>query len=359
MQQNRTAKSNISLYMTIIVLLVALVIPIFLQIQIARLKRDQQQAVKCAEPILIYDVARDGAVEVLVDGYLAGSGWFVDLSGLVMTADHVIGSPGKKIEVISHSVGRVEAEVIAVDRAHDLALLRLPASSEPYPSLPSAMEVPIAGTAGYCYGAPMFRHDVMMTGFVGRNDTTFEWFGDQQRYVELVHFSAQSPKGFSGGLWMDGQGRVIGLQSGAMVSGSSQVGIAFVIPVEAINALVSRQACAKTPTLGIACEEMWEQPVELRNRLPKDTRGVVVKFIAPQGPAEIAKLQMDDIIIKADSKPIQYRDELLSLVRSKNVGDKIVLTILKPDSHEPAEVEITLGCLEKEWIDHLAKNKNL
>ena len=68
--------------------------------------------------------------------------------GFPTSADHVIGSPGKKIEIISHSIGRVDAEVIAVDRAHDLALLRLSASTQPYPSLPSAQQMPRAASVG-------------------------------------------------------------------------------------------------------------------------------------------------------------------------------------------------------------------
>ena len=335
----------------IIVLILALIVAIFLQIQIFGLRNDKNQQSEYSNVTSLYDLTRKGAVEILADGRLEGSGWFVDSSGLVMTADHVIGLPGKTIEIVSHSVGRVEAQVVAVDRAHDLALLQLPASSEPYPSLPLADKMPLAGTAAFCYGVPLFRHDIMVNGCVARNDTVYEWIRDQQRYLEIVHFSAQTPKGISGGPWIDCNGQVIGLQSGMLGDGEKLQGVAYVISIEAVNALINSKTTAKTPTLGISCEEIWEQSAELRNRLPQNISGLFVKYIMPDGPADSAKLQRDDVIVKADSRPMQYRDELLSYVRSKNVGDKIKLTIVRPDTHQEMEVELTLDCLEKKWLE--------
>ena len=96
-----------------IVLILALVVAIFLQIQILGLRNDQNEQPEYSDVTSLYDLTRKGAVEILVDGRLEGSGWFVDSSGLVMTADHVIGLPGKTIEIVSHSVGRVEAQVVA------------------------------------------------------------------------------------------------------------------------------------------------------------------------------------------------------------------------------------------------------
>ena len=350
MKRNKNANTT-NIVVIILAILAGAILTILIQQRLAGCvtcagKNEQKQS-----DMSLYETARDSSVEILIDGYLAGSGWFVDSDGLIMTADHVIGSPGKTVEIVSHSAGRLPAKVIAVDQGHDLALLQVAQRTEGYPSLPFASEMPSAGTIGYCYGAPMFRHDVMVAGRVGRNGTTYEWFGDQQRYVELVHFSALSPKGFSGGLWINENARVIGLQSGAMVAGDSQVGVAFIIPLEAVINLAKSKTTARTPTLAIACEEMWEQPLDFRKRLPENPKGLVAKVIISEGPADKAKLQANDVIIKVDSQPVEYRDQLLTLVRSKNVGDKITLTIMKPDTHEQSEIEATLGCLEKQWLE--------
>ena len=52
----------------------------------------------------LYAEAKQALVEILVDDHLDGSGWFADPNGLLLTASHVIGRPGRRIEILSHSV---------------------------------------------------------------------------------------------------------------------------------------------------------------------------------------------------------------------------------------------------------------
>ena len=154
---------------------------------------------------------------------------------------------------------------------------------------------------------------------------------------------------------MNERNEVIGLQSGGMTSGSSQVGVTFVVGQEAIQNLVKTQTTAQTPTLGIACEEIWENPATFRKRFPAKTEGLVVKFMQADGAAKLAGLVELDVIVKAEGKEVKYRDELLRMVRQKKIGEKIRLTVMKPDTHEEVEVEVELDCLEKEWIEYFAK----
>ena len=57
----------------------------------------------------LYEKARQASVEILVDDHLDGSGWFADTKGMVFTAAHVIGRPGRRIEILSPAAGRLEA----------------------------------------------------------------------------------------------------------------------------------------------------------------------------------------------------------------------------------------------------------
>src|SRR5258707_706852 len=79
----------------------------------------------------LYDHVRSASVEILIAGRQDGSGWFASDDGLVVTAAHVVwGHVGRKgeghrVEVISPKLGRLDAEIVAVDRGHDLALLQV------------------------------------------------------------------------------------------------------------------------------------------------------------------------------------------------------------------------------------------
>src|SRR5437868_828515 len=76
-----------------------------------------------AEESDLYSNACKSFVEILIDNHLDGSGWIATADGIAVTTAHVVGSPGKRIEIQSESLGRLEAKVIAVDRGNDTALL--------------------------------------------------------------------------------------------------------------------------------------------------------------------------------------------------------------------------------------------
>src|SRR5258708_22290252 len=100
----------------------------------------------------VYERAKAGSVELLVDGHLSGSGWFADKSGLVMTAAHVIEKPGRRLEVNSPSLNRLPAKVVAVDLGHDLALLKVDLGQREAPALSFAERLPAPGTEVYWFG---------------------------------------------------------------------------------------------------------------------------------------------------------------------------------------------------------------
>ena len=67
------------------------------------------------EPKEIYERAQATCVEVIVEGRLAGSGWFASKNGHVFTAEHVIhGAPKGSITLRTNGNGEVPAHVVAI-----------------------------------------------------------------------------------------------------------------------------------------------------------------------------------------------------------------------------------------------------
>ena len=94
-------------------------------------------------PARIYEQAKQASVEILVDGHHGGSGCFVSDDGLVLTAAHIPGRPGRLLEVLTPDGGRLKATVAAVDLGHDLILLRVEPREGGYAVLKLAAEVPL------------------------------------------------------------------------------------------------------------------------------------------------------------------------------------------------------------------------
>ncbi|HUT12595.1 MAG TPA: trypsin-like peptidase domain-containing protein [Thermoguttaceae bacterium] len=295
----------------------------------------------------VYQEAKRASVEVLVDGHLGGSGFFVDAEGLLVTAAHVVAPPTRPIEILSPVAGRIEADVVAVDLGHDLVLLRAKPRQDGYPALPLAEELPSPGDDVFLLGAPLYRHAVMLRGMVARDDTAFEFYTGH--YVEAVHVACTVQNGMSGGLWINHGGQVVGLQSGVISMNSIPIGVASMIPCTAIRTLLKNGRSAATPTIGAAIEELWQHGADVLGRFPPRTEGLVFRTIEKDGPAGRAGLKEWDAIIAADGQKVRLSGDLLRIVRAKQPGEELKLTILGPDGTGTREVTLRLGTLEVGW----------
>ena len=307
----------------------------------------------CAEttargfPADLFEKAKAATVEVLVDDHLQGTGWFVDPQGWAFTAAHMIASPANRVEVLAAAAGRRGAKVVAVDLGHDLALLKVEPRDGGYPAMPLAKSVPPPGESIYLLGTPIFRHSVLLRGMVASDRPVFEYYSS--RYVEILHVSATLQGGTSGAAWFNRRGEVVGQQSAVMSLNSVPVGITDMIPVEAIHALWKTKKTASTPSMGMAVEETWQQDRKLLERFPPQTEGLVVRVLEKDRPAERTGLKQWDVVVAADGQKTRLVDQLIGLVRRKQPGQAVKLTVLGPDGTGTREVTVTLGRLEVGW----------
>ncbi len=300
-----------------------------------------------AAPPELYGRAVEASLEILTDDQLDGSGFVIDPSGIAVTAAHAVPDGSRRIEVRSPVWGRRPVQIIARDVGHDVALLKLPARTEPYPALSLAERPSAVGSDVYLLGAPLFRHAVMLRAMVARDTPTYEYLPDQQYYLRIVHLSGPSPVGTSGGPWMNASGRVVGLQSGLMHDGGVAVGIAYMAPAAAIARLLETRRDAVTPTLRIGFEELWEQSDGFRRRYPPQLEALVAGRVTPGGPAARAGLRPRDVITHIGERRVRMRDEIIEAIRAMRPGDPVDLRILRP-GEAPRVVRIATARLETE-----------
>jgi len=329
------------------ILLLTLLIALAARVVAGQETAGQETAVEPSEPGL-YEKAKQASVVILGDDHLDGSGWFADSEGLLFTAAHVVRRPDHRIEVVSPAVGRLEAKVVAVDLGHDLALLQVEKREGGYPFLKLAEEFPPPGENVFLLGTPMFRQAMLLRGMVASDQTAFEYYTG--KYIETMHVAATVQSGTSGGPWLNRQGEVIGLQSGVMSLNSIPIGIANVIPLNAIRTLLKSRRTAATPTIGAALEEPWQQGRELLDRFPPRTEGLLLKILQKDKPAARAGLKQWDLVVAAEGKKVRLLTELLRIVRSKKPGQSLRLTVKGPDGTGGRDVTIEhLGKLEIAW----------
>jgi S1-C subfamily serine protease len=185
---------------------------------------------------------------------------------------------------------------------------------------------------------------------IASDKPSFEFYGNLGHYARIVHVACTLQSGTSGGPWLDARGRIVGQQSGIMSSDGVPVGVAFMAPVDAIGALLAAGKSARTPTLGMAVEETWQQERDLLAKYPPGTEGLFLRVLVVDGPAARAGLEDWDLIVAADGKPVRRVHELLEIVRKGEPGRPLTLQVRTPEGERVAR-QVKLGHLEAPWSE--------
>jgi serine protease Do len=282
----------------------------------------------------LYDKLLPASVEILAKGRNAGSGSFVSADGLVLTASHIFVANGEDcvIEVLSRKFGRLDAELIEMDRGHDLALLKVKKREKGgYPFLKIAKRNPSVGTEIYSVSTPIYIHNIFNKAVVASDRVDYQHTTYCDGYAEVLYIITQSPRGSSGGVWVNAHAEIVGVQSGWVNSlgrDNDSSGINFIGPASAIADFIKRPFPPEIPWLGVLVEELWTQSSELISEFPPETYGLIVSKIEKGGPFDVAGGRKDGVITHIDGHPVSYRHDLLKYVRTKNPGEKMTLRMI-------------------------------
>ncbi len=94
------------------------------------------------------------------------------------------------------------------------------------------------------------------------------------------------------------------------------------------------------PGIGVKVGTLSPEEAALQNRTP----GIYVDSVTEGGPADVAGMKAGDIILKLDGKELT-QDEMISLIRTKKIGERITFTVLR--GTETLEIVITVGDLNQ------------
>lgn len=157
------------------------------------------------------------------EGSGSGSIWHSD--GLIVTNAHVIGSGSLRVTLFD---GReVAARVIATDKQHDLAALRIELSSLPTVALGDSKRLR-PGDWVFALGFPYGVESGLTGGVViGSGAELPEMPADGREWLAL---SLRLRPGHSGGLLLDAAGKLVGLNT--LITGPE---VGFAIPVHVVK----------------------------------------------------------------------------------------------------------------------------
>lgn len=269
------------------------------------------------------------------DSTSTGSGFLVDGRGDILTNYHLIEGADRRTGVtvqFETNIARA-AEVVAIDPADDLAVLRVSMHGVP-PVRPlvlgdsSSVRV---GDVTLAIGDPFGSDRTLTSGIVSALQHEVQ-AADGQTIDNIIQTDQPLSAGNSGGPLLNGGGQVVGIDTQIATADPSQ-NLTFAIPIDtadSILARVDRNQVLHVAYLGISA------PAH-----PKPGSGAVVGSVAAGGPADIAGLRSGDLILRADDIPVESLRAVFALVSTRSPGQDLTLLIRR--GHVRRTLTVALG----------------
>lgn len=269
-----------------------------------------------------------------------GSGVIMSRDGHILTNNHVV-AQAKTIEVVLTDNERYTAEVVGVDPATDLAVIKLKLDGKQLP-VEYVAEIGDSdslkpGDYAIAIGNPLGLDRTITVGVIsalGRSDLRLS--GNDTQYQNFIQTDAQINPGNSGGALCDINGRVIGIND---LYAAQYAGIGFAIPVNMARVVMEKLiATGKVDRgfLGIGGRDI-DKDTQTALDLPV-AEGALVESIEPGTPAEKAGLKNGDVIVQLDGRKVKNYNDFRFRVAERNPGDTIKLGIIRNGERETISV---------------------
>jgi serine protease Do len=282
-----------------------------------------------------------------------GSGFIVDPKGYIITNNHVVEKADKiyvklSTDPESQDLGR-PAHVIGVDKATDLAVIKIDTSS-PLPTVKlgdsDAVEV---GDWVEAIGSPFALSKTVTAGIISAKNRTIEP-GASGQFQHFIQTDAAINPGNSGGPLLNMNGEVIGVNTAIYTQSAGYQGVGFAMPsntvVSVYNDLISPSHKVVRGSIGIQFRQGMSDAV---SRVYGFKSGVLVQQVTPGGPADKAGLKAGDIIGTVDGRNIKDGDDLVNEIASRRPGSTVKLGYTRDG--KPSDTTVTIGDREKVFAE--------
>jgi serine protease Do len=295
--------------------------------------------------------AADGDVAVAMRES-AGSGAVIDAAGYIVTNAHVVAG-ARRIRVLlpqAHAPARtppgrsilkpagtpVDASLAGVDRETDLALLKIDATGLPALTLGDS-DTLTKGQIVLAFGSPLGLEDSVTLGVVSSVARQIK----PDDPVIYIQTDAPINPGNSGGPLVDVAGRLVGVNTFILTQSGGSEGLGFAVPSNIVKNVVRQlreHGHVHRGEIGVRAQTIT--PLLAAGLGLPLSSGVVVADVAPGSTASRAGVEIQDIILTLNGKPMENARQFdVNLYRAAE-GDFVKLELLRGEKKVTTEARV-------------------
>ena len=269
----------------------------------------------------------------------SGSGVVLSPDGYILTNNHVIDGY-TKIEVSLPNDEQIyQAKLVGADPTSDLAVIKIDGQNFTTAQFgdPSGLRdgdwvIALGNALGLVKGGPTVTLGIVSG--LGRSFTI-----GQSAYYDIIQTDAAINPGNSGGPLVDLNGNVVGIDT-FIISSAENIG--FAVSTNTAHRVYDdliKYGHVTRPYLGATFNDLTP---DLASQLDLSiNKGVLVSYVASDGPVTKAGIQVNDVITSFQDQKVTEASVLIKLMWQYKVGDSVKITFWRGNSDHV--VSVTLG----------------
>ena len=253
-----------------------------------------------------------------------GSGFIVSADGYVLTNAHVV-SDASEVTVTLTDRREFTAKVIGIDKASDVALIKIAATGLPTVRFgdPSKLR---PGQWAIAIGSPFGFENSVTAGVISAIGRPL--IDGNTNYVTFIQTDAAVNPGNSGGPLFNIDGEVIGINSQIYSRTGGYMGVSFAIPIDtalSVKDQLQKNGKVVRSRIGVSVQDIRQQ-LALSFGLTTP-HGALISAVDPTGPGEKAGLKAGDVITSVNGRTIDHSWDLPSIISQMPPGSEARLGI--------------------------------
>jgi S1-C subfamily serine protease len=279
----------------------------------------------------------------------SGSGFIIARDGFILTNSHVVHG-ASKIAVTLSDGRSYPAALVGGDPDTDLAVIRIDAPNLVQAELGDSSTVRV-GQVAIAIGNPFGFQTSVTAGVVSALGRSL--MAQSGRMIEnVIQTDAALNPGNSGGPLVDSRGLVIGVNTAIILPAQ---GICFATAIDTAKFVAGwliKDGKFRRASIGVGGQNVpLHRRVVMFYKLPVES-GVLVVSVEKDSPAQVAGIEVGDVIIAFNDQPIASIADLHKLLLAREIGVRSELTVIRhtekltlqitPQESEPASAELAL-----------------